>query len=49
MSLKETDNEHIILISAKEIFFKKGYDGALMQEITDEAKNILTFFISFYN
>jgi len=34
---KETDTEHIILNAAKEVFFKKGYDGARMQEIADEA------------
>lgn len=37
MSLKETDTEQIILLAAKEVFFKKGYDGARMQEIADEA------------
>jgi AcrR family transcriptional regulator len=37
MSLKETDTEQIILMAAKEVFFKKGYDGARMQEIADEA------------
>ncbi len=37
MSLKETDTEQIILRAAKEVFFKKGFDGARMQEIADEA------------
>jgi len=37
VSLKETDTEQIILNAAKEVFFKKGYDGARMQEIADEA------------
>ncbi len=37
MTLQETDTEQLILIAAKNIFFKKGYDGARMQEIADEA------------
>ncbi|MFZ4411800.1 MAG: TetR family transcriptional regulator [Bacteroidales bacterium] len=37
MSTKETDTEQLILNAAKNIFFRKGYDGARMQEIADEA------------
>ncbi len=37
MSTKETDTEQVILNAAKNIFFRKGYDGARMQEIADEA------------
>ena len=37
MNFKETDTEIIILNAAKKVFFKKGYDGARMQEIADEA------------
>ncbi|MEI6695252.1 MAG: helix-turn-helix domain-containing protein [Bacteroidota bacterium] len=37
MSTQETDTEQLILKAAKNVFFKKGYDGARMQEIADEA------------
>ncbi|MFZ4401069.1 MAG: TetR/AcrR family transcriptional regulator [Bacteroidales bacterium] len=37
MTLQETDTEILILKAAKKVFFKKGYDGARMQEIANEA------------
>ncbi len=37
MSTQETDTEQLILNAAKNVFFRKGYDGARMQEIADEA------------
>jgi TetR/AcrR family transcriptional regulator len=37
MNSQETDTEQLILEAAKNVFFKKGYDGARMQEIANEA------------
>ncbi|MCX6232574.1 MAG: TetR/AcrR family transcriptional regulator [Bacteroidetes bacterium] len=37
MISQETDTEQLILEAAKKVFFKKGYDGARMQEIANEA------------
>lgn len=37
MKVKESETEKIILNAAKDVFFRKGYDGARMQEIADVA------------
>jgi TetR/AcrR family transcriptional regulator len=38
MSEQEKKTEQVILDAAKRVFFRKGYAGARMQEIADEAK-----------
>jgi TetR/AcrR family transcriptional regulator len=37
MNLQETDTEQLILNAARKVFFSKGFDGARMQEIANEA------------
>ena len=38
MSEKEFSTEKIILDAAKKVFLDKGFDGARMQQIADEAR-----------
>jgi AcrR family transcriptional regulator len=37
MNLQETDTEQLIVNAARKVFFSKGFDGARMQEIANEA------------
>jgi len=37
MILKQTETERLIINAAKDVFFRKGFDGARMQEIADIA------------
>lgn len=37
MNLKKTNTEKLIINAARDVFFRKGYDGTRMQEIADNA------------
>jgi len=44
---RHTDTEKIILEAARQVFIRKGFDGARMQEIADEA-NINKALLHYY-